>query len=662
MPSQTHALRSLLVSFSLIAAAAAQTTTPMPRQDQSIPPGVRLGLRMGALHTRLPTAPVLVLVPDGPSLINALKHWSIQRRFPILIDDGSDDARDNINRFNAAFAPKLILRYTPESPASDSPDAFNQAIAAAWGADPAADFPANLHERWRTLDWQPPGIVLTDPEDPARFAAAALAAGRGQILVLARLPKGNPNSTISASDLAHLNNLATAAAESSTFTFNTLGDDIDALTILATIPTKSPAGQTQGNASDGPNAITDALARNEQSKRWAYAGLIQGNAVNTTYRVMASLFIQPSSAFLFDGYARDFAPPYGMDPAAAAWRSVGFTVQQASPPLGSITQWRTATAGRFAPGIIQVNTSGQSSSFDLTPGRGSWRDIPALASPALVSFIHSFSAQNPATESNLAHQWLARGAFAYIGSVHEPFLGNFPTPELFARRLQISVPLGAAFRSDDAPIWKLNLLGDPLYTLIRSPARLDEAPTPDELLPGATSLTRELNAALTNHDLPQALRCLTLMNRMDDAASLARAALNDTAAAEAGFAMTPEAAAQAWPAARHAAALGDTELLTEIHLRLPPPIAEQALTTDQFWQAAIPAFTHPTNTPSDALVMALRTNIRDQTAIDDANALRPHIQRLFDRDAVITMYLQLAERATDPRQQRGLRRVLDNLR
>lgn len=630
----------------------------MPQQTQSLPPAVRVGLRMAALHARIPTAPVLVLVPNGPSLVGAIKHWSLERRFPILIDDGSDTARDHIARFVNAFEPERIIRYTPDDPPADTRDTLETAVARAWGVDT----PAALADHWRTLEWQPPGIVLTDPDDPARFAAAALAAGRGQILTVARLPRGDANATITADDLATIKQLTSAAAEASGFSFAQLGDDIEALTILAAIPTKSPAGPPQGNPTDGPSAITDALARDDNNNRWGYAGLINGDAVESTYRVMASLFTQPRSVFLFDGYAKDFAPPYAMDPAANAWRRVGFTVEQIGPPLGSIASWRARTAGSFDHGIVQVNTSGQHNTFDLTPGRASARDIPMLMRPTLVVFIHSFSAQNPASTSNIANQWLRRGAFACIGSVHEPFLGAFPTPELTANRFLAGMPLGSVVRADEAPPWKLNTLGDPLFTLIRAQPRLDEAPDDADLLPtGTAPLTRELNAALTERDLPRALRTLTLLGRLDDAAALAQAALRDQDAAKEGFAMTPAAAAQAWPAARHAVRAEPT-LLAEIHTRLPRELAERSLTTDQLWHAATPLLADASSTPPDALIMTLRTAIRDQCAIDDANTLRPHIQRLFDREAVVAMYAQLAERATDARQQAALRRALDGMR
>ncbi|MGP1345154.1 MAG: hypothetical protein ACTS3F_00615 [Phycisphaerales bacterium] len=638
--------------------------------DPAAPAGVRLGQRIALLQSRIPAASVLVLVPDGPAALRAMRHWSLGVRFPILIDDGTDAARDRITRFASAFEPDRIVRYAPEAGGEADEDADGDeraallsAVARAWDTDGVEVTPESLRGVWEQVGWRPPGVVLTDARDPARFAGAALAAAWGQVLAVGELPLGNIDRTMSGEDLESIQRMAREACEASGASYLALGDDIDAVTIAATVPSKVPGGANAGNPTDGPNALTDALARTPDDRRWGWGGLVHGDEGEALYRAMSSIFTHPRSVFLFDGYARDFAPPYSVQAAADAWKSVGFDAVVAQAPGGGIRDWRARTGGLFERSIVQVNSSGHSSWFDLTQGRGSWRDVPSMGTPAMVFFIHSFSAQSPGAGSNIAGAWLRRGAFLYAGSVHEPFLGAFVPPGALAQRLLGGMPAGAAIRSDDAPAWKINLLGDPLFTLSRGAAALEEPPALEELIPGGVSLSGELNAALGARDLPKALRTLTLLGRWKDAADLARAALRDEGAAELGMAMDADAAAQAWPAARWAAGNdGDPLLLAVMYARLALEEAESALVVDQFWQSANPHLTHPTTLPPDPLVVALRTAIRDQCAIDDANALRRHIERLYDRDAVAAMYLQLAERATDSRQERELRRALESLR
>src|SRR5690606_22365810 len=115
--------------------------------------------------------------------LSAVEQWSLERRFPVLIDDGSDEAMENIARFVRAFEPESILRWAPEGGAPGAGMARRQrveaAVASAWGADSYDELP----QRWSELGFAPPGAVVAAHNDPAWTAALALAAGRGQQIV-----------------------------------------------------------------------------------------------------------------------------------------------------------------------------------------------------------------------------------------------------------------------------------------------------------------------------------------------------------------------------------------------------------------------------------------------------------------------------------------------
>jgi hypothetical protein len=119
-------------------------------------------------------------------------------------------------------------------------------------------------------------------------------------------------------------------------------------------------------------------------------------------------------------------------------------------------------------GFVWLNSSGGPDRFTIAGGPGRPADVPR-GFPAAVVMIHSFSAADPADPRTIAGRWLTQGAFAYYGSVHEPFLPAFRTPRLVAELADAGIPLVAALRQGETePMgrpWRLIYLGDPLYGL-----------------------------------------------------------------------------------------------------------------------------------------------------------------------------------------------------
>jgi hypothetical protein len=111
-------------------------------------------------------------------------------------------------------------------------------------------------------------------------------------------------------------------------------------------------------------------------------------------------------------------------------------------------------------------------------------DVPPSV-PAVVLMIHSYSAANPADPQTIAGRWLAGGAYVYFGSMYEPFLQSFQTPDRVAARIAEGIPLGAVLRKlPPEPFgqpWRLLYLGDPLYRV-----RPDDRPRLDAWDPVAT--------------------------------------------------------------------------------------------------------------------------------------------------------------------------------
>jgi hypothetical protein len=188
--------------------------------------------------------------------------------------------------------------------------------------------------------------------------------------------------------------------------------------------------------------------------------------------------------------------------------------------------------------MLFMNTSGNADFFDLgVPGqttaanRGGPGDIPVLSRPLALHMIHSFSLQQAANRETLGGRWLDAGAYAYVGSVHEPYLPAFVPPRQVLERLINAVPFAVAARQWDGPFalpWRVQVLGDPLM-LCAAPKGIPTAeripPTP--MLPGEVDVFAACKTALerTKNDrdgtaTAQAIRELVHAGRDQVAAQL----------------------------------------------------------------------------------------------------------------------------------------------
>ena len=126
-----------------------------------------------------------------------------------------------------------------------------------------------------------------------------------------------------------------------------------------------------------------------------------------------------------------------------------------------------------------------------------------LGDPAAVLMIHSFSAADPANPNTIAGRWLANGAFAYFGSMNEPFLEAFRPPALTAELIAAGLPLASAARIGPgefdrvAAPWRLLFLGDPLYRLDPNLAKKPRAASWDALKWPSLELTKIPGAEAT---------------------------------------------------------------------------------------------------------------------------------------------------------------------
>lgn len=688
-----------MLAGSALAAQPAAEPPAGPAAVEALPPAVRIGLRAETVRRQTPVIPIVVLVPDEASYVAAIAAWRPKGRFPVLIDDGTPLTRENLGRFIRA-AREEWARPTPAAGVAGRPvarpaDPLPPIKVVRWKSDQA--WPADAAARRETIDtalrsaWAagegqtlvealnaaqlaPPGLVAADANDPAWTAALALAAGHGQPIAWVRAPEGYPlNGTMPLSECDRLSKEITAAADAITgVRWGGLGDDLDALTVCLNAPTRvvygagdeprlasNPAFPAKVGESFAATDLYGRHARGDRSDRWAWAGQVFGTSAEAAYRAMSGLFLQPRSAWLFHGYQS--GPPwetFSPEQAARALTAEGWSVRLDGAPRQSATNFRDAASGAWAtrprerkPGesrggswadVIAVNTSGNADFFDLKPGRALAADVPILAHPALFLFVHSWSAQQPGDPATIAGRAFRHGAYAYVGSVHEPFLHAFqPTPRALLR-MQAPAALGAAARLDNAPAWRINVLADPLITF-GPPAARSDRPAP---LEGAVALDDELKAQLAARDFAAAAGTLALLARDEDAVRLARAVLNDPAQKP-----TPELALAAiGPAFRRT----DAETFAKLAELALARADEQPWVRDLVWHALWPTITQADAASVDLLTRA----VRPDGAARDAEEAGRAVRRVRGADAERAFYDGLIARTKDA----GVRKELERVR
>lgn len=514
---------------------------------QSLPPPVRLGARVNLAERQFTTIPTLVLVPDSASYLAAIEAWNTGKasaiRYPVLIDDGTWAGRMRIARFVRAFGPKAVVRWQAAPALGRLPEEtearqrrIENAAASAWGVQTAGD----LGKRWESLGFAPPGVVVCSAKDPAWTAGVALAAFHGEpMLWIEPPPCPDPTGYMMLEQADEFNGRVMKAMEGSGRAWKGLGDEIDAVTLCMTTSSRAWLGPSDKRRYF---AFTDIVGRTNENagrKRWAWCGQIMGDASQAAYDAMCALFVRPERAWLFDGY--DSSPgwnKFDMTAAAAQLETIGVSsILDDSPSGRGLLEWRTRCGGArqgadgrggmgLDVGLVAVNSSGNADFFDLKPGQGKPADAPILRRPAMVYFVHSFSLQAPTNRATVGGAWLERGAYAYVGSVDEPYLESFvPTPLAMAR-LAGGAPWGAALRMDDGIVWKLAVLGDPLITLGPQGPRNTEAALP---LRNTEDVGAKLPDQLRTKDFLGALWTLTLTGEDAKASRLLSAALKGEA-------------------------------------------------------------------------------------------------------------------------------------
>ncbi len=596
-------------------------------QAKAAEPIRRAGLRADLLRRTQRIVPTVVIVRDTRSYLHAIAGWEGPRRYPVLFDDGSARAREDIARFVRAFGPESVVRVTapddaPAWPASreDRAGVFLKTAARALG-EQETDYDRSL-QSLREQGIVSPGMVLTDVDDPAWVAGLALAVARLQPVGFIDAP-GTMWQPLTSDQAAGIEKAAQDLAVSTGLSWREMGDDIDAIALCANINTKMTSGTGQGEI----YATSSRVGRFDADgvgARWADTGQIFGSFSQAAYRAMCALFLSPREAFVFDGY-NDEKPwdTYDGSQAASQLDAAGFDVQVHDLPQNTAALWETMTARPNRGGLWLINSHGQQSVLNLQKGAVNASDMPLLEKPAMVHIVHSFSTANPANTGTLAGAMLDNGVYAMLGSVDEPFLQAFmPTP-MVPRRLLAGMHFASAVRFDDAPVWKLAVIGDPLITLGPPGERTADPATGV----GGTveDLDETLKGQLKSRDLAGAAATLTLLGRDADAARLAAAVIDDDE-----MELTADLAEASIPALFRERKF--EEVLTA-YAHLTDDQRQSAVLGDCFWFSA--RFLLTSSSDAERAERMMRQYQRPDAMLGDAEEVARRIKRRSTGEAVV---------------------------
>lgn len=524
-----------------------QEPTPAAAQQQEIPFPLRFGVRSEVLAQKQGVLSQVVLVPDGATYLDEIRQWTIDRRWPVLIED------DHFTPlFLQSFAPERVFRRASIGalpPVEARAAAIEGAAAHAW--TPGA---ASMKEALAGRGVPSIGVVLYDPADPAWPAAVALAAGRGQVLVPLTGNWGAPNDQLDPDRTTALCDAVRDAVAGTGLAWNGLGDEVDAVTICRSMAGKGTPGERIEFASpfgparrNEPIATTDAVCRiadGRTPRRWAIAGWIFGSEARSAYAAMCSLFLVQKSAWLNDcpAYPSNAGVrQYEVGEATSLLGKSGFAAETIRFAPGGVAAWRKRAAAGWSTDLQFINSMGNVDTFTILQDHDAKvREIPAIGRPMGLHMIHSFSLAAPESPICVGARWLDHGVFAYVGSVHEPMLNAFVPPALVAQRIAVGVPLLVAARwleGEGDRCWRVQTIGDPLWT--PSPGLLRGAIAPAQPREGLVDLKsaaieaiKAMNAAPTGANALTAMRCVSRLGRPDFAGTVWASAMKAGVAKE----------------------------------------------------------------------------------------------------------------------------------
>ncbi len=418
---------------------------------------------------------VVVLAADRMSFLEAISKWNDHTFFPVLFQDDF-----YAPRFIAAWKPAriILLRSSGVSNKLDM-SSLRWALYNSWSSHKISYSERNRASRDKLANLlheikiQPQGEVFTDDSSGETMGGLELAAGRFQPITDLK-PQGIPEgvdtyqgivqSVVSKQSVGMMNDAILAKLR---------GWNIGKLNDLGFVTLAGAYPYRYGDAKSGQvYALDDDLGRLTDGSRIAIVSRLIGSDAESAYQAACSLFLKPSSAYLFNTYST--APGtiwnmYRLDYAKNAfsrWMKVIYDYDA----FGTIAEFRDRTFPWNRFNVIIINSTGGATGWSARGGGGNTDDFP-VGGPVAMHVTHSGSCANPYDPNTLAGRAIWGGAFLYFGSVAEPYLNAFQPSAVFAPRIAAGESWIRAFRRVKilGRPWRLMAIGDPQFCLRRKP-------------------------------------------------------------------------------------------------------------------------------------------------------------------------------------------------
>lgn len=412
-----------------------------------------------ALKGRPAVADVVVLAPDADSFLRQIAQWTDTTWYPVLLDDPYWS-----RLFIERFRPARVVIATAGKPVVLSPALARRTLLAAWSENALDDVPDDgplaVQNFLKQQLASPIGAVLVGPGAPTGLGGVALAAGRRQpvLFLPPTLPSGR--RAVRAEAVHAIDKILREQLAGEGYPVDGLWQGIDVVTLAADLPLFY-----EGLKSKDPciYALDDALFRSPRSEleRDAYVGRLTGDERQAVYQAMCSLFLPVDTALTFCTYRgnKPFEPPWLDSRTMLTFPSE--VKAASSEDVGTRERWHQLMGRRNPFDLVLVCTGGAENSWGTQSGTATTEDVP-LSGPAIVHWVHSYSAKRPWDVDTIAGRWLASGAYAFYGSVCEPYLHAFRTPSQVVYDWREGLPFVAACRHQRFKPWRLIYLGDPL--------------------------------------------------------------------------------------------------------------------------------------------------------------------------------------------------------
>lgn len=414
-------------------------------------------------NLKLDILPIVKIAPDLASYYEEISKWENKAICPVLLGNNQWSIK-----FIRAFKPEKIIQLSPKGNTTSSEQIVLNALSGGKGSVLAQINKLNLAK----MNGIPTGLVIIDPENDAAPAGTALAMARCQ-QVMFRKSSEKLLTLLTFEKADAVRKEIMAFLEKNKIPYKNYGTDLDGLTIACGIPFLYNG--TKADAEKGRRVLDYLITRTDSGAPWGAAGRLLGDREYMVYQAMCSIFLPPAKALFFSRYSESGRPWKCYSPAKAAELYAAYMPQRSSRSVASsLGNWEKLTNGGNTASEVFINSSGSSHKWSVSGGNTTAASINDSV-PCRVHIIHSGSAAAPLVRSSIMRRWMDAGAYIYFGSMAEPLLEAFVTPNRIVRRQLNGYPFGMACRSISGPYsfpWRLICIGDPLTPLYPGAKRL----------------------------------------------------------------------------------------------------------------------------------------------------------------------------------------------